>query len=142
MINALPKTTLAAAITAAALGFAPGAQAQEAPTLDACVAEASPLQVPAAAPAVQVTFNLSEDIGAIGDIEASESSGLAVAAPEDMPRTEMSADPSEAQPIQMTGQNVWILWLNTENAEAGEHEFQVVGTDGTCTATLTVQPAG
>lgn len=134
-MHAFPKKFFVFGLAAAVAGLVPNAvSAQE------CTAEVSPAAIPAGSAAAQVTLSLSGEVGPITELGESDS-GITLADPADLPRTDMAAETAPT-PIQMSGQNVWQLWLDTREAEAGDHEFEVVGATGTCTATLTIQPAG
>jgi hypothetical protein len=127
---------LAALACVFAVGISP-VSAQEQDAAPQCTAEVAPAQIEAGAPAVQLTVALSEDVGEITGLEAPES-GISVAAPGDLPRTEMAAE-TAPQPIALADQgNAWTIWLNTTQAAPGTHEVTFTGTDGTCQAQVTV----
>ncbi len=129
---------LAALACVFALGISPvSAQEPEAEAAPQCTAEVAPAQIEAGAPAVQLTVALSEDVGEVTGVEAPEA-GISVAAPGDLPRTDMAAE-TAPQPIAMADQgNAWTIWLNTTQATPGTHEVTFTGTDGTCQAQITV----
>lgn len=103
-----------------------------------CTAQVTPAQVTAGERAVQVTVETSQQIDALTGIKDSES-GIALASPEDLPRTEMAAGEPAPRPIEMgAAQNSWNVWLNLEDVEAGEHELVFETNQGECTAVLTV----
>lgn len=119
-----------------ALGFSP-VTAQEPEAAPQCTAEVAPAQIEAGAPAVQLTVVLSEDVGEITGLEAPQS-GLAVATPGDLPRTDMAAD-ARPEPIKLAEQgNAWTVWLNTTEAQSGTHEVAFTASEGTCRAQITV----
>lgn len=127
---------LSALACAFALGFSP-ASAQEPAAAPQCSAEVAPAQIEAGAPAVQLTVVLSEDVGEITGLEAPQS-GLSVAAPGDLPRTDMAAE-TRPEPIKMADQgNAWTIWLNTTQAQSGTHEVAFTASEGACRAQITV----
>lgn len=102
-----------------------------------CEAQVSPTVLPAGQEAVQVTVRLSEGVGAVTDVRAPES-GIAMASPDDVPRTEMSAE-EEARPVQMgADQTSWTVWLNTSRAQPGEYQVTFVAEEAGCVADVEV----
>lgn len=137
VVTGLLTACLALVVTASAHGQTPGRQQQQ------CNAELTPAQVEIGSRAVQLTAKLSENIGPITDFKAPEASGLVLASPTDLPRTDLAAGAAEARPIKMAeGTNSWTLYLNTSNAKAGQHEVTLVARDRECKSRLTVRPAG
>jgi hypothetical protein len=125
--------SLAFAIT---LGAAPASA--QAPSLSGgqCTAELAPAQVQSGQTAVSVTAVLSEQVGEVTGLEAPES-GITVAAPEDLPRTEMAAE-ERPQPINLAEGNAWTIWINTSQAAPGTYDVTFTGSEGTCQGQLTV----
>lgn len=122
---------------AIAIGTAP-ASAQE-PSLSGgqCTAELAPAQVQSGEAAVSVTAVLSEQVGEVTGVEA-PGSGVAIAAPEDLPRTEMAAE-ERPRPINLTEGNSWTIWLDTSQAAPGTYEVTFTGSEGSCQGQLTVR---
>ncbi len=128
------KSTSAAMAVAAAFAIMPGiAHAQD------CTANISPSQVEADSDAVMITVSLDQERGAVEDVEAG-TSGIEMASPSDIPRTEMAAEDTEPQPIQQgANENTWTVWLSTQGVEEGEHSVTFVTEEGDrCTAEVTV----
>jgi hypothetical protein len=105
-----------------------------------CTAEADVSSIAVGETAVQVTYRLSEDIGPVVGIE-SPTSGLVVAAPEDLPRVDMANPEATPEPIQLSNEaeNTFILWLNSANAQAGDHELFLISEQGTCATQVTIE---
>lgn len=118
--------------------------AQEEPVeaeLPQCTALIDVEAVPAGETAVAVTFTLSEDIGAITGIE-SPTSGLALAAPEDL-RVDMANEEEPApEPIQMSAdaENTFVVYLNSAEAAEGTHDLWLISEQGRCASQVVVQP--
>lgn len=120
------------------------AQEEAATEPEACTAVLTPSHVTSAATPVQISAALSEDIGFI-DFQAPEESGLTVVEPENVPLEEMAnEDRDEApQPIVMAAEaNTFLVWLNTENAQAGSYDVVLEGETGKCTTTIQVDGEG
>lgn len=135
-MRTLFKNLLASSATLA-LAIVPGAlSAQEAQ----CTAEVNPAEIEAGQKAVQVTVALSAPAAASVELAAPAESGLSLAAPADIPRSEMAAEEEAPQPIELAaeGGNQVTLWLNTENAEPGTHEFTLEGGENACTGQITI----
>lgn len=127
--------------------FAPqAAVAQEEPVeaeVPQCMAVIDVEAIPAGEAAVAITFTLSEDVGAITGIESPES-GLAIAAPEDLPRVDMANEDAPApEPIQMSNdaENTFTVYLNSAQAQEGTHDLWLIGEQGRCASQVVVQPA-
>jgi hypothetical protein len=119
-----------------------------------CTAQVEPAQVPTGQAAVRLTFTLSSGIGAISGVDAQQGSGLALAAPADIPRAAMAnpatANPAatnaaananaEARPIQLAAQpNTVTVWLKTAGVQAGEFDLTLKGeNDRTCNTKVKV----
>lgn len=133
--------------TALALGLAfallpQTAEAQEQEGQMECAVEVSPQSILAGQPAVPVEGRLTQDIGDVESLEAGES-GLAIASPEDIGRTELARTEGEEppQPVETsrTGDQIKAtVWLNTEDVEPGTHGFVLVGENGTCAGEIEV----
>lgn len=122
--------------------FLPGtAMAQEEAEEEyaACTAEANVASIVAGETAVPVSFRLSEDIGAVSDID-SPTSGLVLSSPEDL-RVDMANPEATPEPIEMAAdaENTVNLWLNSADAQAGQHEFFLISEQGRCAATVTIE---
>jgi len=129
------RTGIALALTAALVAIPAGIQAQE------CAAEVDPAVIPVGETAVAVTVALSESVGAVTGLEGG-ASGIATAAPADIPRTAMAAD-EQPRPIQMgEQQNTWTVWLSTAAAEPGRYMVAFVAGEANCVAAVTVGPQG
>jgi hypothetical protein len=104
-----------------------------------CTAEVTPAQIEAGAPAVQLTVAMSTDVGEVERLEA-QGSGIAVASPRDLPRIELAAGETPA-PITMVAseENTWNVWVTTDAAEPGTHRVTFIGSEGRCSADLTVR---
>ena len=127
----------ALAVTAALVGAPDDLTAQANQPAPACTAEVLPAEIAAGANAVRLTVALSANVGEVASIEVPEGTGIAVAAPADLPRVALATD--EPQPIVMgTSDNTWTVWVNTTEAEPGTHEVTFIGPEGRCTADLTV----
>lgn len=133
-------------------------EGQEAGAQESCTAQVSPAPVQTGQAAVQATAVLSSDIGAIEDFTVPEESGLALASPGDIPKSEMAKEKAKGEekgqekareespprPVELTRgeQPTAILWLNTREAAAGTYEVALEGKKGACTGTLEVsEPA-
>lgn len=137
-------TSLAATFfLALPIAFAPnGVSAQDVEAPQMCTASVQPAAITAGEAAVHLVATLSEDIGSVTGIQSAES-GIAVASPEELPRTEMSTDAEAPKAIAMTAEgNTVGLWLNTLGAEAGTFQVVLEGESGMCHAEVTVTPAG
>jgi hypothetical protein len=96
-----------------------------------------PAEIAAGQEAVRLTVALSAAAGDVTAMESPENSGIVVAAPADLPRVALATD--VPQPIVAgIGENAWIVWVNTSEADPGTHEVTFVGPQGRCTADLTV----
>lgn len=118
--------------------------AQEQETPQTCTATAMPAGIDAATAATSLSLTLSEAIGAVQEFRPAEDSGLTIAAPEDLPKVDMAQEEGEARrPIEMANEgNAVTIWLNSEDASEGTHEFTLVGTEGECTGSVVVRPTG
>lgn len=125
---------------------------------ETCTVELAPAAVQVGQPAVRLIATLGSDIGDVSDIRASEESGIVLAQPAAIPRTETSreveveveADEDEIetetkteteveaeapQPIVMVAgeeQPTATVWLSTENATPGTHVVVLKGESGKC----------
>lgn len=135
-----PVVLAVLALSAGAMDLA----AQEAETPETCTATVVPTEIDAATAATSLSVTLSETIGAVEEFRPAEESGLAIAAPEDLPRVDMAQEEGEThRPIEMANEgNAVTIWLNSEAASAGTHEFTLVGSEGECTGSVTVRPKG
>lgn len=126
-----------------------GEQAQQAQQAqESCSAQVRPAALEVGQSAVQARLALSGDIGAIESFAAPEQSGIALADPADIPKTEMAAEkteknekPSKPEPLTANaGEHPSAtVWLNTEGATPGSYDVRVEGAEGTCTGSLEVQ---
>lgn len=124
-------------VTAAVMAAPSDVSAQVNQSAPACTAEVLPAEIAAGASAVRLTVALSANVGDVASIEAPEGSGLAIAAPADLPRIPLATE--EPHPIMRgMGDNTWTVWVNTSESEPGTHEVTFIGPEGRCTADLTV----
>lgn len=132
-MQGLNRTPLVAAAAAFALSFvASPIAAQE------CTAELSPAEIESGAAAVEVAVTLSQPVGAVSGVQAAPGSGIAVASPGDVPRTDMAAE-EEPQPIEMgASEDSWTVWLNTTAASPGVYRVAFTGTAGQCEGEVVV----
>lgn len=108
------------------------------PEQEQCTAQITPAQVTAGEQAVQVTVETTQQIDALTGIADSES-GIALASPENLPRTEMAAGEPTPRPIEMgAAQNTWNVWLDLQDAQPGQHELKFETNQGECTAQIQV----
>lgn len=124
------------------VALAPGTLAgQEAPAQpEQCSADISPATVQAGETATELTAAFSEPLGAIAAIRPDRESGLAVAAPADLPREDMAAEGEEPRPVQMSSDGTSVsVWLNTETAQPGTHQIAFQGENGECLGEVTVE---
>lgn len=114
--------------------------APAAPSAQVCTAQVTPAEIEAGAPAVQLTVAMSAAVGEVESLEA-HSGGIAVASPQDLPRIELAADEAPA-PITLDAEadedNTWKVWVTTNEAEPGTHQVTFIGSEGRCTADVTV----
>lgn len=122
---------------AIAIGTAPASAQEPALSGGQCTAELAPAQVQSGEAAVSVTAVLSEQVGEVTGLEAAES-GITIASPSDLPRTEMAAEESP-QPINLAEGNSWTIWINTSQAAPGTYDVTFTGSEGTCQGQLTVR---
>lgn len=130
-MQTLNRSALTAASVACALALAVApVDAQDVPepaeAADAaCTAEVSPAEVPNGSAAVELTVTLPDAPGPLTGVEAAPTSGIALASPADLPRSEMAEDAEEApRPIAMgESANSWTIWLNTANATPGRYQL-------------------
>lgn len=143
-MEAFNRTACFAAALGAALVVMPttlAGQEPPEPQQRPCRAEISPAAVHAGSDAVRVMATLSEDVGSVTGVEGDEESGIAMANPADMPRTEMVAAGGQPEPIQMgAGRNAWTLWLSTADAQPGDHTVRVIADGGVCEGSLSITP--
>lgn len=135
-------TALALGLAVALLPQTAEAQEQEGQqeAQQECAVEVSPQKILTGQPAVPVEGRLTQGIGDVNSLEAGES-GLALASPEDIGRTEMARTEGEEapRPVEMsrTG-NQARVWLNTKDVEPGTHGFVLVGENATCAGEIEV----
>lgn len=134
---------LALALSVIVLPGAADAQEQEAQQQQECTAQVNPEAVETGQSAVKVKATLASPVGQVRGFEA-PGSGLKPADPAEIgkKKTEMAREEEQQppQPVEMAAgdQATVILWLNTEDASAGDHQVTLQGTDGTCAATVSV----
>jgi hypothetical protein len=129
---------LGALVVTAAVMAAPGdVSAQVNQSAPACTAEVLPAEIAAGASAVRLTVALSANVGDVASIEAPEGSGVAIAAPADLPRVPLATEEPHAI-MRGMGENTWTVWVNTSTSKPGTHEVTFIGPEGRCTADLTV----
>lgn len=139
MRNSIQAFSLRTLLVLLPVAFIPGALSAQAQ----CEAQLTPAEIPAGEAAVQVTAEFSEEVGAVTTVQAAGESGLAIASPEDIPRTELAAGDEAPQPITMAMEgNSASIWLNSQQAQEGTYQLALQGDTGTCTAELTVAGGG
>ncbi len=127
----------AIAVAAAVVGTPHDLTAQVNPLAPACTAEVLPVEIASGAMAVRLTVALSADVGDVTSMESAEDSGIAVSAPADLPRIPLATEEPAAITAGM-GDNTWTVWVNTSETDPGTHAVTFVGSEGRCTADLTV----
>lgn len=132
-MQGLNRASLATAAAAFALTFvATPIAAQE------CTAELSPSEIESGAAAVELSVTLSQPVGAVSGLQADPESGIAVASPSDVPRTDLAAE-EQPQPIEMgESEDSWTVWLNTTAASPGVYRVAFTGTAGQCEGEIIV----
>jgi hypothetical protein len=111
----------------------PGQQQQE-----ACTARISPTQLAAGEAATQVTITVSQPIGEVTGVDGGES-GITLAEASALPRTPLAGPDDRPTPIRMgDSEGQWIVYLNTTEAEAGQHELAFRSERGACTGQIAV----
>lgn len=104
-----------------------------------CTAEVLPAQIDGGANAVRLTVSMSSAVGEVAGLEAPSDSGIEVASPRDLPRSELAAGAPQAPITAGPRANSWIVWVNTSEARPGTHALTFVGSEGRCTASVTVR---
>lgn len=133
MKNAVPAA-LALALAFVLLPYAAEAQEREQAEQaeEQCTVQVSPERIASGQAALSVTAQLSQSVGEISVLEAKEG-GLALASSEDIGRTEMARTEEQPQPVEMSRSGTQAtVWLNTEDATPGTHEFVLKGENGEC----------
>lgn len=128
---------LPAAAFAAALALLPArADAQT------CIADVSPARIEAGTKAVPIRVTVPQPIGALTGIDASRTSGIALALPRDLPATEAGALGRPPRAIEKgEAENVFIVWLSVSKAGPGTHAVTFTAREGRCGAELRVEAA-
>ncbi|NNM32859.1 MAG: hypothetical protein HKO53_07315 [Gemmatimonadetes bacterium] len=104
-----------------------------------CVATIDAEALPAGEASVPAMFTLTENIGEVTAIEAGES-GLSIADPAEEEATEMATEEAaEATEMAAEASITAHIWLSTLEAQAGQFEVHLVGTEGTCAAQVTIE---
>jgi DsbC/DsbD-like thiol-disulfide interchange protein len=135
------KQSISALALAAAVALPAQLAAQDQPIAPECTAQLDPASIEAGEKAVAVNVTVSEPVGPITGVRAPGESGIALASPADLPRTEMAVEGAQPRPITMgEAENRWIVWLNVEEANPGTHALTFAGAEGTCTGSLNVGP--
>ncbi len=107
--------------------------------MPACVATLNAEALPVGEAVVEASFALTQGIGEVTAIEAGES-GLSIADSAEEDATEMATEEAaEASEMAAEAHNVAQIWLSTLEVEAGVHEVTLIGTEGTCTAQITIE---
>lgn len=133
----LTRVVGALAVTAAVVAAPGDLSAQANQTAPECTAEVLPEEIATGERAVRLTVALSANVGDVASIEAPEGSGLAIAAPADLPRIPLATEePSVITPAMED--NTWTVWMNTSMSDPGTYEVAFIGPEGSCTADLTV----
>ena len=150
MRKAIHTALPAAFVAAVGLALAPAsahaqAQAQKPAAQEGCTAQLTPAAVAPGQKAVEVVAALSTDVGAVNEVKAQEGSGVALAQPDNLPKSQMSrsdkGDAPEAIEMAKRG-NSATLWLSTADASPGEHSIVLKGEKGQCTAKLSIEKPG
>jgi hypothetical protein len=118
-------------------------EGQQAQQQQECSAQVTPEAVEPGQSAVRVKAKLSSSVGQVQGFKAAGESGVTPADPADIgKKTGMTREEGQQppQPVEMAAedQTSAILWLNTEDASAGDHQVTLQGQNGTCSATVTV----
>jgi hypothetical protein len=141
-LSALALLAVITAVPAHLTAQQPEPQPEPQPITQECTAQVTPAQVTAGEAAVQVRVTFSEAIGAVAGLDAASESGVQLAAPGDLPPTEMAAGEEQPRAIRMAeGQNTWNVWLNTSEANEGTHQLTFQAENGQCSAEITIEPA-
>lgn len=150
MKKTIQATLPAALVAAVGLALAPAGahaqdQAQKPAAQEGCMAQLTPAAVAPGQKAVEVVAALSTDVGAIDGVKAEEGSGVALAQPDNLPKSQMSrsdkGDKPEAIEMAKRG-NSATLWLSTAHASPGEHAIVLQGENGQCKAKLSIEKPG
>lgn len=131
----LPRMGFAAMAALVPLSFT----ATELNAQEACQATVQPAEVASGNAAERIEVALTQSIGSITSFESAEQSGLKLAEPGDLPRMAMAADDDRPTPIQMANEeNRVTIWINSVDAEPGQYQFLLLGSEGECQGTVTV----
>lgn len=107
----------------------------------ACTATVQSSEVASGSAAERIEVALTQPIGSVTSFDSSEQSGLKLAEPGDLPRMAMAAGDDEPTPIQMANEeNLVTIWVNSVDAEPGEYQFLLLGSEGECQGTVTIVP--
>lgn len=138
-MQTLSRSVAGLATLALALAIGTSQASAQEPTLEPaqCTAELAPAQVQGGEAAVALTVVLSEQVGEVTGLEAADS-GITVASPGDVGRTEMAAE-ERPQPIDLAEGNTWTIWVNTSQATPGTYDVTFTGSEGECQGQLTVR---
>ena len=114
--------------------------AQPAPAMQQCTAQAEPAHVQSGQKAERVSIALSSAVGNVTAFTTENAeAGIRLADAADLPKTEMAAEEAAPKPIEMAAETDHVtIWLNTENAEAGTYAFTLKGESGACTGSIMI----
>jgi hypothetical protein len=105
-----------------------------------CSVQIVPAELEHGLKAVPVTITMSQAVGAVTGVDAPRGSGIVLASPSDLPRTEMASVEGQPRPIKMgEAENVWTVWLNVAEAKAGAHNLSFTGQEGRCAGRLVIR---
>lgn len=107
-----------------------------------CAAEVSPDEIYAGQLSVRVTAVLPAPVRSHVELDTPPGSGLALAAPADIPRVDLAAEEEGPGPIELSAdrEGEVRIWVNTENARPGTHELTLINGERACTVEVTVPP--
>lgn len=121
------------------------AQEQAETAQQECTAEVKTNPVPAGEQAVALEIQLSQEIGELTGITAPDGSGVALASPDDLAKTDMARQETEGQPqpIQMAAGNSRsaTVWVNTADATPGSYQISFDSEQNSCIGTVKVNEA-
>ena len=133
-LTSAPVATLAALALLTALPAPVHAQ-------EACRATVMSARVAAGAPATQIAISLTQEIGPVSRFAPAEDSGVRLATASELSRVELASGQEPERPIRMgEASNRVTVGLSTVDAEAGTYDFSVIGPEGPCSGSITIEP--
>ena len=134
-------TFLGVALAAALVMQPAHLDAQQPAQQQECTASLAPVELASGAEATLVTITVSQPIGEVIEVEATES-GIRIAEVSALPMTPLAGPDDSPAPIRMGDSDTqWLIYLNTVDAQPGSHELTFRSAEGTCTAQITVGDA-